>query len=41
MTPNTALNFHLTAGSQHSMPVKHGFNQINIALISIEKLTIF
>jgi len=26
------------AGSQRSMSVKHGFNETNIALISVEKL---
>jgi len=29
--------FDLSASSQRSMAVKHGFNQTNIALISVEK----
>jgi len=29
------------AGSQRSILVKHGFNQTNIALMSVEKLNIF
>jgi len=29
------------AGNQRSMSVKHGFNETNIALMSVEKLNIF
>ena len=32
------LNCDIFAGSQHSMLVKHGFNQPIIELISVEKL---
>ena len=32
--PNTALNFDVFGNSQHSMLVKHGFNQTIITLIS-------
>ena len=44
--PNTALNFlsFLLANlqiSQHSMLVKHGFNQHMIALISVKKIINF
>ena len=35
------LNCDIFARSQHSMPVKHGFNETNIALISVEKWNIF
>ena len=33
--------FDLSAGSQHSMLVKHCFNQTNIAIIPVENLLIF
>jgi len=33
--------FDFTAGSQRSMPVKHVYNQMNTALIPVEKLLIF
>jgi len=35
------LNCDIFAGCQRSMSVKHGFNETNIALISVEKLNIF
>jgi len=35
------LNFDLLAGRQHSMLVKHGFNQPIIALISVQKYLMF
>jgi len=38
---NSALKFDLLAGSQHSMLVKHGFNQRIIALISVQKYFMF
>jgi len=34
-------SFDLFADSQRSMPVKHSFNETNIALMPVEKLTIF
>jgi len=38
---HTTLNFEFFACSQHSMLVKHGFSQPNIALMSVEKLLRF
>jgi len=35
------LDCDFLAGSQSSMSVKHGFNETNIALMSVEKLNIF
>ena len=35
------LNCVIFAGSQRLMLVKHGFNEINIALMSVEKSNIF
>jgi len=33
--------FDVTAGSQSSKRVKHGFNETNVALITVNKLLIF
>ena len=35
------LNCDIFAGSQSSMPVKHGFDETKIALMSVEKLNLF
>ena len=34
---NDELNCDIFAGGQRSMSVKHGFNEMNMALISVEK----
>jgi len=35
------LNCDIFAGSQRSTSVKHGFNETNMALMSVEKSNIF
>jgi len=35
------LNCDIFAGSQRSMSVKHGFNETNFALMSVETLNIY